>query len=176
MQNFLPLIKISEISIICSLRKSENYDLLLKLFRNTATFEKENPFREIPEKNGKILRRLTSLSENWFVEGIHSPARLLFAEEEGRGGGRVARGVAPIKIGMEQADGKTYRPLGDKTLAGSRGDALLLFLPSFLPISFHFVFWTPLVIFYLTLERFFPRLLSTLPFFFKRRGRGKLDS
>lgn len=81
----LSLIKISEISIICSLRKSENYDLLLKLFRNTATFEKENPFREIPEKNGKILRRLTSLSENWFVEGIHSLARLLFAEEEGRG-------------------------------------------------------------------------------------------
>lgn len=84
MQNFLPLIKISEISIICSLRKSENYDLLLKLFRNT-TFEKENPFREIPEKNGKILRRLTSLSENCFVEGIHSLARLLFAEEERRG-------------------------------------------------------------------------------------------
>lgn len=103
----LSLIKISEISIICSLRKSENFDLLLKLFRNTATFEKENPFREIPEKNGKILRRLTSLSENWFVEGIHSLARLLFAEEEGRGGGRVARGVAPIKIGMERADGKT---------------------------------------------------------------------
>lgn len=85
MQNFLPLIKISEISIICSLRKSENFGLLLKLFGNTATFEKENPFREIPEKNGKILRRLTSLSENWFVEGIHSLARLLFAEEEERG-------------------------------------------------------------------------------------------
>ena len=118
-------------------------------------------------RTGEILRHLTRQQRDdcpprWKIasskESIHSRDYYL-PRSKGEEGEESPEVSPPLKSEWSGSMGKhlsshsaTRRwPEVEETPFSS-------FLPSFLPISFHFVFWTPLVIFYLTLERFFSRL------------------